>query len=124
MDGLIIKEKWLNLILNKEKIYEIRGCQTKKINEKIYLLESGTQKIKGTCIITNVYKITEDFWEKEKINHKVNISYNELIKIYPHPYAWELSYVEPLPEKFYQHPKGAVIWVKDVDTKQVERARD
>lgn len=40
MDGLIIKKQWLDLILSGEKTLEIRGHDTKKLNEPIYLLES------------------------------------------------------------------------------------
>ena len=38
MDGLIIKNKWLDLILIGEKTIEIRGSDTKKQGEIIYLL--------------------------------------------------------------------------------------
>ena len=38
MDGLIIKKEWLDLILSGKKTLEIRGCDTKKIEQKIYLL--------------------------------------------------------------------------------------
>lgn len=42
MDGLIIKKKWLDLIVSGKKTIEIRGSNTKKQNETIYLLESRT----------------------------------------------------------------------------------
>ena len=35
MDGLIIKKKWLDLIVNDKKTIEIRGSDTKKQGEKI-----------------------------------------------------------------------------------------
>lgn len=38
MDGLIIKEKWIEKILSGQKTMEIRGSQTKKIGDSIYLL--------------------------------------------------------------------------------------
>lgn len=49
MDGLIIKKKWLDLIVNDKKTIEIRGSDTKKQGEKIYLLESGTHKVTATA---------------------------------------------------------------------------
>ena len=48
MDGLIVKKRWLNLILSGKKTIEIRGSNTKKIGQPIYLLESGTNLVKGT----------------------------------------------------------------------------
>lgn len=45
MDGLIIKKKWLDLIVSGIKTIEIRGSNTQKQNETIYLLESGTHRV-------------------------------------------------------------------------------
>lgn len=50
-----ILKKWLNLILSGKKTIEIRGSNTKKIGQPIYLLESGTNLVKGTCIIDSTY---------------------------------------------------------------------
>ena len=47
MDGLIIKKKWLDLIVSGEKTIEIRGSDTKKIDQKIYLLESNTGRVRA-----------------------------------------------------------------------------
>lgn len=47
MDGLIIKKKWLDLILSGKKTLEIRGCSTKKTGVPIYLLESGSKRVRG-----------------------------------------------------------------------------
>lgn len=44
MDGLIIKKKWLDLILSGKKTLEIRGHDTHKLGETIYLLESGSHR--------------------------------------------------------------------------------
>lgn len=46
MDGLIIKEKWLRLILSGLKSWEIRGSRTKK-RGTIYLIQSGSSHIMG-----------------------------------------------------------------------------
>lgn len=55
MDGLIIKHKWLDLILKGQKTIEVRGSDTKKQGEMIYLLESRTSKVVGTCKIAATY---------------------------------------------------------------------
>ena len=78
MDGLIIKKKWLDLILSGKKTLEIRGCSTKKTGVPIYLLESGSRRVRGTCIIQSVYPISCSDWSEERGNHCVDLSYKEL----------------------------------------------
>jgi hypothetical protein len=127
MDGLIIKKKWLDLIVNGKKTIEIRGSDTKKEGEKIYLLESGTHKIVATAVISSTYLISCSDWSEERKEHCVDISYSDLKKRYKTPYAWVLSDVTPIKDIwYYKHSQGAVIWVKDVqpiDEMQDERIR-
>ena len=47
MYGLIIKKKWLDLIMSGQKTLEIRGSRTSHAGEEIALLQSGSQKILG-----------------------------------------------------------------------------
>lgn len=116
MDGLIIKKKWLDLIVNGKKTIEIRGSDTKKQGEKIYLLEGGTNKIAATAVISSTYPISCSDWSEEREEHCVNISYSDLKKRYKTPYAWVLSDVMPIKDIwYYKHPQGAVIWVKNVE---------
>lgn len=116
MDGLIIKKKWLELILSGKKTIEIRGNYTSKIRVPIYLLESGTHRVRGTCMIETVYAISCNDWDEEKEEHCVDISYHELKKRYKKPYAWVLTDVKKWEDiSYYTHPKGAVIWVKNVE---------
>lgn len=119
MDGLIIKKKWLDKIIVGEKTLEIRGGRTTKLREKIYLLESGSQVVRGECIIYTCYPITDEFvWDDMKKFHLVEMSYEELLKIYKTPYAWVLRNVKEHEEKRqYNHPAGAVIWVRDIESK-------
>ena len=127
MDGLIIKKKWLDLIVNGKKTIEIRGSDTKKQGEKIYLLEGGTNKIAATAVISSTYPISCSDWSEERENHCVDISYAELKKRYKNPYAWVLSEIKPIEDiLYYDYPKGAIIWVKNVepiDEMQYERIR-
>ena len=125
MDGLIIKKKWLDLIVDGKKTIEIRGSDTNKQNETIYLLESGTHRVVATVVITHPISCSD--WSEEREKHCVDISYADLKKRYKTPYAWVLTDVEPIEEEwFYDHPQGTVIWVKDVqpiDEMQDERIR-
>ena len=127
MDGLIIKKKWLDLIIQGQKTLEIRGSDTKKKEQKIYLLESGSCRIKAECIIESTYPISCSDWSEEREKHCVDISYSELRKRYKNPYAWVLSEIKPIEDIwYYEHPKGAVIWVKNVvpiDEMQDERIK-
>ena len=103
MDGLIIKKKWLDLIISGKKTLEIRGSDTKHQGERIYLLESGSHKVRGTCIIDSTFPLSCSDWGEETDKYK-------------NPHAWVLKDVKPLDkEMYYKHPKGAVIWVKNVD---------
>lgn len=114
MDALIIKPEWLDRILHNGKCLEIRGSKTKK-RGKIALAESGSSLIKGTCTIETCTRVDEELWRVFKNDHQVNITYKELLQRYPHPHAWLLENVKEFKEPVkYNHPKGAVIWVKDV----------
>lgn len=64
MYGLIIKKKWLDLIMSGKKTLEIRGCRTSHVGEEIALLESGSQKIRGFCTIKEEWP-----WIKENGKH-------------------------------------------------------
>lgn len=127
VDGLIIKKKWLDLIVDGKKTIEIRGSDTNKQNETIYLLESGTHRVVETVVISATHHISCSDWSEEREKHCVDISYADLKKRYKTTYAWVLTDVEPIEDVwFYDHPQGAVIWVKDVqpiDEMQGERIR-
>lgn len=95
---------------------EIRGHDTHKLGEPIYLLESGSHRVRGTCKITGTVPITEKNWDKLRNRHCVDISFQELSKRYHAAYAWELAEVEAWEDvSYYEHPKGAVIWIKNVE---------
>lgn len=127
MDGLIIKKKWLDLIVSGKKTLEIRGSNTTKIDQDIYLLESGTRRVRAICKIYATYPISCSNWSEEREKHCVDISYRDLKNRYKNPYAWVLSNIEPMDDiLYYEHPQGAVIWVKNVriiDEMQDERIR-
>lgn len=113
MRGLIIKKEWLDLILSGKKTIEVRSSKTSCIGETIYLLESKTHLVRGTCKIQKVEKLDETKWNETKDKHLVPCEFNQLP--YKKSYGWYLQDVTKLDKEFsYSHPKGAVIWVKDV----------
>ena len=58
MDGLIIKPKWGELILNGLKSWEIRGSNTSH-RGRHYLIESGTNKVYGEFDLVDSQPLTE-----------------------------------------------------------------
>ena len=132
MDGLIIKPEWLVQIygavspFSKPKTLEIRGHATKK-RGRIYLLESGTGMITGETTIVDCIQIKDESeWDARRDDHQVlDINHQgKTIKGYDYIamrygngiYAWVLKdtvkYDKP---KAYVKPKGAIIWVKNVE---------
>lgn len=110
VDGLIIKEKWLELILAGKKTWEIRGSRTKK-RGTIYLIKSGSGQIVGQVDLIGCMELANEQYERNSSRHCIGTGFSRLP--YKKPYAWILDnairYKKPIP---YTHPQGAVIWVK------------
>jgi len=111
MKGLIIKEKWLNLILDGKKTWEIRNNTTTKIGTRIGLIKSGSGKVFGECNIIDSISLTKEILLKNIDKHYISKESIDQIT-YKHPHAWVLSnvkkYISPIP---YKHKNGSVIWV-------------
>jgi len=115
MNGLIIKKKWLDLILEGKKTWEIRGSRT-KTRGKFALIESGSGLVVGEAYLINVIgPLTKAQLLKNVSLHQVPADSIRQGLRYRSPYAWVMvkakRYRKPVP---YSHPAGAVIWVKDV----------
>lgn len=111
MKGLIIKPKWANLILSNKKNWEIRGSNT-KIRGRIGIIISGTKHVYGTVELVDSIKLTKDQFDQYKDNHKLDISYEELLKIYKTPYAWVMQNIVVFDKPVkYNHKLGCVVWV-------------
>lgn len=110
MKGLIIKSPWIDYILDKEKIWEIRGSST-TIRGPILLIKSGTDKVYGECNLV-------DCIELDYIGYKNNVSKHHITQItsdilpYKRTYAWVLKDVVryDTPKKYTKKP-GAIVWV-------------
>ena len=111
MKGLIIKPKWADLILDGIKTIEVRGSKT-SIRGEIGIIKSGSKQVYGTATLFHCAELGESEFNNWKERHKLNISYEDLLKIYPKPYAWCLTNIKkfdtPIP---YEHKQGCVIWV-------------
>lgn len=112
MKALIIKKRWLDLILAKRKSWEIRGSRT-TIRGRIGLIESGSGKIMGTCELDDV-RGPLSISELRRTSSKHGVPPRDFGSRPPYKktYAWVLKnprrFRRPRP---YEHPQGAVIWV-------------
>lgn len=110
MRGLIIKEKWANLILNGEKTVELRGSNT-KIRGKIGIIKSSTGMVWGEAELIDSFLLDRTKYEELRDKHKVDMDFDDIK--YENTYAWILKnpkkYDVPVP---YNHKKGCIVWVK------------
>ena len=107
---LIVKNPWLDLILSKEKTWEIRDAQTKQ-RRKIHLALSGAGgRIVGQCHITDSVAIDKITLRTTFPRHRIK----DLARItYRRPHAWVLSKARRYMKPFvYSHPQGAIKWVR------------
>lgn len=106
--GLIIKQPWIDYILNADKIWEIRGVNT-KTRGKIELIQSGSGLVVGCCEIVDCIELSLQDFKNNVDKHQIKNT-NQLP--YKRTYAWVLTnakkYERP---KKYKHPQGAIIWV-------------
>ncbi|SHK65006.1 ASCH domain-containing protein [Tepidibacter formicigenes] len=113
INGLIIKSPYIEKILSHEKTWEIRSHKT-KIRGEIALIKKGSKKILGTCKVVDVIG---PLYFKDLISTNKHCIPKEKIlqnkSKYEGKYAWILSDAKTLKDPIdYNHPRGAVIWVK------------
>jgi len=107
---LVVKNPWLDLILAKDKTWEIRDAQTKQ-RGKIHLALSGAGgRIVGQCCITDSFAVDQSVLKKTYSKHRIK----DLAVIkYRRPHAWVLTKARRYKKPFvYSHPRGAIKWVK------------
>ncbi len=109
--GLIIKKEWLDLILEGSKTMEIRSSNT-KIRGEIYLIESGSGLILGTCEIVDSICLDNETKLKDAMKSGCIPEGISLVSYYKRPHGWKIKKAKRLDSPIpYIHPKGAVIWV-------------
>ena len=110
MKALIIKQPWIDLILEGKKTIEVRGSKT-NIRGQIALIASGTGHVIGTCHVDDSINIVEH-GNIAEIVVKSCVDEKRLLEYYKKPNGWVLSNAKRLetPVK-YKHPMGAIIWV-------------
>jgi hypothetical protein len=112
--GLIIKKHWLTKILAGTKTWELRGRNTNR-RGRIALIQSGSGKIHGTCALVDVLgPLSMEELMANVDKHQVPLDdLDNIFNRYQNVYAWVLKNAKqlnvPVP---YEHPKGAVVWVR------------
>lgn len=113
----MIREPWIGKILKGLKKWEIRGSKT-SIRGTIALIRSGSGLVVGACDLVDVLgPLTLSEMRKNIEKHRIPLSYLKRGLPYKKTYAWVLRNIKPLKKAVpYEHPQGAVIWVKLAET--------
>ena len=107
---LVVKNPWLDMILDGQKDWEIRGEQCTK-RGIIHLALSGAKgSICGRVQVVGCRKLAREDFKRHFRRHRVD----SISKVkYANLFAWEFAapmlYDTPLR---YKHPQGAVKWVR------------
>merc|ERR1712146_708460 len=103
--GLLIRHRWLELILRRRKTWEIRSKPT-QIRGRIELGEAGTSTMVGSAEIVGCRRVTKLELAKSITKHRVPNSARVIP--YKYAYAWILKNAKRYPKpKPYRHPYGA-----------------
>lgn len=108
MKYLIIKQPWIDFILKGDKIWEIRGCNT-KIRGEIELIQSGSGLVVGKFNLVDCIELSLNEYQSSTDKHCIN---NTTKLPYKKTFAWVIKNAERYKEpRKYKHPNGAIIWV-------------
>ena len=110
--GLVIRQPWMGHILRGEKRWELRSRST-TLRGPIALIQSGSGLVVGTACLARVIGPLQD-GEFERATKEGLVVGTEFQAIsYAKAYAWVLEQARPLATPLpYDHPQGAVIWVR------------
>lgn len=108
MKALIIKQPWIDYILEGKKIWEIRGSKT-NIRGEIELIQSGSGLVVGKCEMVDCIELDLQTYQQSSYRHCIK---NTDVLPYKRTYAWVITSAKKYdtPRK-YKHPNGAIIWV-------------
>jgi hypothetical protein len=111
--ALLIREPWVDLILDGRKTWELRGSRT-SIRGRIALIKAGFGMIVGTCeLVDAVGPLTKAELLRNKALHAVPTELIVGSRRYAETYAWVLRKPRRLATPIrYAHPPGAVIWAR------------
>jgi len=107
--ALVVKKKWLDLILAGKKTWEIRGSSTSKRGWVHFAESQAGGKLRGRARLVNCFPVPTESFQRHYKKHCVpSLTMVPYVKIY----AWVLEDAEEFEKPFeYEHKQGAVIWV-------------
>ena len=107
--ALVVKKKWLDLILAGQKTWEIRGSSTSKRGWVHFAESQAGGKLRGRARLVNCFPVPTESFQRHYKKHCVP---SLTMVPYVTPYAWVLEDAEEFEKPFeYEHKQGAVIWV-------------
>jgi ASCH domain len=120
MNALLIRSPHIEKILQGIKTWEIRGSRT-QVRGTIGLVRSGSGMVVGTCeIVDCLGPLTREEFRRNA--RRAGLKPAEAASGYVKTFAWVLANVRHLRKPvLYEHPRGAVIWVK-LDTRTTKAA--
>lgn len=117
MDGLIIKQPYASMVIERKKEWELRSRAPpqNKIKNDLFLLSSGLAF--GNIKIVDHWLANKKELSRHKRKHRSSI---DLLDDDFEINVWEIDVVKQFKRpKKYVHPIGARVWVNDVSfTKQ------
>ena len=107
--ALVVKKRWLDLILARQKKWEIRGSSTAKRGWIHFAESQAGGKLVGRARLVDCFPVSRESFVRNFYQHRVPslsmVPYHTL-------YAWVLEDCEKFDKAFnYEHKRGAVIWV-------------
>lgn len=113
MKALIIRSKWLDLILEGKKTWELRTNQT-KIRGRIALIRAGSGVVEATAeLVECLPPLNRDQLSRTCTFHGVSPDLEDVVLENGWTTPWVLGGVRKLERPIpYQHPSGAVVWVE------------
>jgi hypothetical protein len=111
--GLVIRKRWLDLILSGQKFWEMRSKDTKK-RGPIALIEKGTGLVVGTAnLVDSLAPLGRDNYMSHRDKHAIPETMLEEVLAAEWTHPWVLANARRLPSPVpYVHKPGAVTFVR------------
>jgi len=124
--ALIVRQPWADRILDGSKIWEIRGSAT-NVRGRIGIIPARSKTVSGYCNLVEV-RGPLSLSELLQTVGLHGISREELLREglpYPCTYAWIMEKPKKLDRPTaYNHPSGAIIWVRLHSDKEPQSGGD
>lgn len=112
MRGLIIREPWIDLILQGEKTWEMRGPRT-AVRGRVALIRKGAGAVCGVADLVGTEPALDAAGlAASRDRHRIPASMDAAVLEAGWLVPWVLANARPLARPVsYVHPSGAVVWV-------------